>query len=49
MWWLARGDSRDGVMVFGIKTTEKIEDLARLGNGLADIVQILGESFDFGT
>jgi hypothetical protein len=48
MWLLPRGDSGDGVTIFGIKTVGKIEDLAGLENGLADIVKIVRKSFQFG-
>jgi hypothetical protein len=45
---LPRGDSGDGVTIFGIKTAGKIEDLAGLENGLADIMKIVSKSFEFG-
>jgi hypothetical protein len=34
--------------IFGVETAQHIEHLARLGDRLADVVQIVGEDFQLG-
>jgi hypothetical protein len=44
VWWLPGGDGKDGVTVLQVEAVKHVEDLTRLGNGLADVTEIVRES-----